>query len=315
MNLPTPANAPVASTCPKPRGASAPPAAPQVVDYDWRVPHRFTSAQQQRLAAFARKAADRIATELRHLIHRPVAVEVGGVAEHYGADVWTPRETPLYGVALVDEADQVCGMVGLPPEIAVRWVESLLGGAATTAKEARPLSPLEAMILLDVVEAMAKGFSAASKEVGAPALRRAEKVSSDQSPLAECRQGEFGKITLTTEGDQGQAAFWVAVLSSSLVAIADPNALKKQARTAEETHADLAGHMENATVQATARLGTVAVTVRDVAALEPGDVLLLGKSANAPVDVLVLGNVVFRGRPVTCDGRYAVQVQECKQWS
>jgi flagellar motor switch protein FliM len=289
---------------------SAPAKEQTVLDYDWHAPCRFTAAARQRLAAFGRKAADAVAAELRDFMHRDVALEPGPLAEHYGEDLWKPSQTSLYGVPLVDAAGKVCGMIALPTGVAVSWVEGLLGGTAAETKDARPLSSLESAILLDIAGAMTRAFSAASKAAGGPVLRHMELATSDQSPVAGREHDDFLKITLLAQHTEGQAAIWIALLSDILMPIADPDALKKTARTADDTQGDLVAHMGNVPVQAMARLGTVTVTMRDAASLEPGDILLLGKTVSDPIDVLVTGNVVFRGRAVTSGGCYAVQVQE-----
>jgi flagellar motor switch protein FliM len=111
----------------------------------------------------------------------------------------------------------------------------------------------------------------------------------------------------------GMGGFSLAVLSELAAPVADPEALKKPARTAEEIRGDLLAHAEQSPVAATVCLGTTRATMREIATLEPGDILLLGRTADAPIELSVMGNVVHCGLPVQSEGWYAFQVLERRE--
>ena len=54
--------------------------------------------------------------------------------------------------------------------------------------------------------------------------------------------------------------------------------------------------------------------MRDVKALEPGDVLLFSRTLKDPIEILVMGNTVHMGYLAVCDGCYAVQIVERREW-
>jgi flagellar motor switch protein FliM len=326
-------------------------------DFDWRTPARFTLPQRERLDAFARQAAARISAELRSLLRRPMAFTAGPVAQHYGRDLWKPDQTPVYAVPLTGPGGQTCGMVTLTPELAIHWVERLLGGGDSTAEGNAPpaapkdkatglrtLSSLEQALLVDIVAAMVKAFCAAAKETGGKPVQHVETVATDQSPLADAARHEFCRLVLTAEAagpptpdaatpgtptpsaptpDAAAApadamtipgSITLCLLSDLLTAIADPDSLKNPPRKAEDIHKDLLGCLAGVPVTATARLGAAVATMRDIASLEPGDILLLRRAVNEPVELVVKGNTVQVGLPVTSGGFYALQIQEQRQW-
>lgn len=290
------------------------PAAPAdgAQDYDWAAPHSLTTAARQRLAEFAGRVAEAAARYLKGLMRRDIALTVGGVAEIYGAAAWDPTARPRYGVPMTDAAGQVCGMVTLPPAIAIGWVERLLGGSPAAAPEARPLSELESALLIDVVAALVRGVSEASMAAGGPVLKVAESASAETSPLAGQENTEFCRISLACDGAVDGLDL---VLAGGLaLAIADPEAAKAPACPPDEIRRHLLAHLQDMTVDVTARLGAATITMRDAAALEPGDVILLNRTVDEPIEMQVLGNVAFCGHPVVCDGWYAVQIPENRQW-
>jgi flagellar motor switch protein FliM len=313
------------ATCleePKQQGVPAaqpavPPAAPDactVVDYDWRTPRRFTPAERRRLGDFAAKAAQRTAAEVGNLLRRQLLLEVGAVTELYGAALWNPAERPEYGVQLTDKAGRACGMLTMPPQAAIGWTEQLLGGSAAPEVSLKPLSSLESMLLLDIAATFAKAFSATLQELGGPALQHVESVTHEKSPIEGHDKEEFCRVVLVTEIDKKRMEIGLSLLGDLLAPVADPGLQKKKPRPPEELRKELLGHLAATPVKITALLGRAAVTMRDITVLDPGDVLLLSRTLKDPIELSVMGNIVQMGYPVACDGRYAVQVVERREW-
>jgi flagellar motor switch protein FliN/FliY len=61
-------------------------------------------------------------------------------------------------------------------------------------------------------------------------------------------------------------------------------------------------------VELAVEIGRVKLPLRDLLSLEPGSVLELDRSADAPVDVLVNGCLVARGEVVVIDGEFGVRI-------
>lgn len=66
--------------------------------------------------------------------------------------------------------------------------------------------------------------------------------------------------------------------------------------------------LQHCSVQATVRLGTAKVRVRDVLNFVPGDVLVLEQSPGDPIDCFVEGQLKFQGSAVVLKGNQAVRV-------
>jgi flagellar motor switch protein FliM len=293
-------------------GAAVSAAKGDIVEYDWRVPSRFVRAERDSLDAFGRKVATAVSRDLSALLRQELKFQAGSVTQHYGSAAAT--DTPQYGVPLADKSGRTCGMVGLAPAMAVGWVERLLGSRESGSGGARPLSSLESALLVDIVGAIVKTVSAASKESGGPTFQHVESVSAEKSPLADRGTDEFCRIALAPADAGAKTAIAIIMLSSALAPVADPENAKKPAMTPEETRKILLGHVEGASVSATVRLGTANATMRDLASLEPGDIILLTRTVNDPIDMLVKGKAIHSGYPVISEGRYAFQVLERRQW-
>ena len=61
-------------------------------------------------------------------------------------------------------------------------------------------------------------------------------------------------------------------------------------------------------VAAELRLGSARATMREVMALQAGDVMILQTRIDEPVELTVQGRLVMRGHLATCEGKYAVKI-------
>jgi len=295
-----------------------------VVDYDWSVPRRFIPAERQRLQDFAAAAAKLASSELTGFLRLELTLEAGSVTEYYGADAWNPRSMPAYPVPLTDAESRACGMLAIPPGLALGWIERLLGGKAPANAPMRKLTALEAALLLDIAAVLTKALAAASHnaglptealaKAGGPALQHVERVAVDESPLAGHESDECCRFTLATAAGPNRLEIAVILASDFLTAIANPEAVNQKPRPAAEVRKDILRHLASITASATAKLGTATVTMRDIAAMEADDILLLDRLVGDPVELLVNGSVAHRGLPVTCEGAYAFQVINQRQW-
>ena len=76
--------------------------------------------------------------------------------------------------------------------------------------------------------------------------------------------------------------------------------------SAEELSRTLTEHLHRMPVTVTTVLASTRLGIAELVDLHRDDVLLLDKTIEEPVELLLEGRVVFRGRPARSDGRYAV---------
>ena len=63
-------------------------------------------------------------------------------------------------------------------------------------------------------------------------------------------------------------------------------------------------------MEVTVELGRTTMTVRDLLALSPGEVLELDRAAGSPADLLVNGRLIARGEVVVVDEDFGLRVTE-----
>jgi flagellar motor switch protein FliM len=306
----TPAAAqPVAAAQPAPAANG-----PAVVDYDWRVPRRFIPTERQRLQDFAAAAAADVAAELAGFLRIEIAVQTEPVTEHYAAEAWDAQAAPAYWTPLANPEGRACGLLAFPPHVALGWIEHLLGGKAPSGATRRDLTALESALLLDIAAVITKALAAASRKAGGPDFRHMESLAANPTALAGPASAECCRFMLTTVAAAGRSQIGVVLASDLLATVANPQSAAQKPRPPQDIRQDILKHLEGVAVSTTVRLGTAAVSMRDIAGLEVDDVLLLNDVVGSPIVMLVRGNPSHVGLPVQCEGAYAFQVMEQRQW-
>jgi len=225
-----------------------------------------------------------------------VAAVIDGVSE--AGDCWT-------SLALAD--GRPAGLIRLPLASAKSWAARALGGSSADQAD-RDLSAVEGELVLDIVSAMVEGLSAASELAGGPAFEHSGRLDRGQPELAGRGTDDYCSFSFGAEGSDDAGNVSVVILSEAMDTVARGGAVDKAAKSPEAVREDLVAHLEQLIVVATVCLGRAEVAIRDVFALEPGDVLVTETMVGEPIELLVTGQVVLSGMPVQSSGRYALKI-------
>jgi flagellar motor switch protein FliM len=280
---------------------------PAVSEFDWNSPCCFTIGQMQRLRDLGAAVSKRLAEALAKLLRAEISLEPVQVNLRYGKaalDAFGAAE-PYY-VPLSDEASAACGCLIMPAVAATTFVGKFLGATGDSATSGRKLSPLEQELLLDVVRAVANELSAELTSAGAKGVRTGQLVRTAPTgmDLAEC-------FCLVMGSAGPDAPLLALVLQCGFVeGVFAASGMTTAKITQQESASRLATHLEAAPVVASVCAGNAELSMKDVMALEAGDVLLLSTKAGQPVQLLVQGQPLAYGQMVRNQDRYAMQITD-----
>jgi len=82
----------------------------------------------------------------------------------------------------------------------------------------------------------------------------------------------------------------------------------------EEERRRVLRRLADVPVRVQANLGTASLPLADLAALEPGDVIVLDRVLGESIDLAVQGRTIVRAKPVQTDGYYGVEVQDFRRY-
>ena len=280
---------------------------PTAGEFDWQSPCCFTLWQMQRLRELGAAVSKRLGEALAKLLRAEISLEPVQVALRYGKAALAAFEAaePYY-VPLNDEGTAACGCLVMPAVAATKFVGKFLGATGDSATTGRKLSPLEQELLLDVVRAVSNELSAELTASGGKGVRTGQLVRAAPTgmDLAECCcfvMGSAGK-DLPLLAIVLQCGFVEGVFAASGMTTARI--------TQQESARRLTAHLGEAHVMASVCAGNAELSMKDVMALETGDVLLLSTKAGQPVDLMVQGQPVAYGLMVRNLDRYAIQITD-----
>jgi flagellar motor switch/type III secretory pathway protein FliN len=280
-----------------------------VEPYDWRDPHCFNEDQRQRLAALAGQVAARMARTFAHFHSGEFSIAPLALTQHFANDLaCLAGGEQDYHLTFGPEKGPACGFVVVPVATALAWVGLLLGDAEAGGSAPRALSSLEESLLSDLAGALVGDFLTA--------LRPHHHLKIE-NPLCQGQPGiqyelteELCRIALGVKkaGSEKTAEFTVVLPCNRLAALVGKATAAAARVSLPESSRALMEHLQQMPVTVTARLASTSVRFREMQDLGPGDILLLGKPLDEPLELVLDGRPAFGGRPARAEGRYAVVV-------
>jgi flagellar motor switch protein FliM len=193
--------------------------------------------------------------------------------------------------------------LGAPPKGSgdVMWLDASSPAAAEamSAVDCRIVRPF----LESLVETFAKTWCAPGvKLTVAEVYERPEQIASH--PRAEPLLRMTWRVApFAASGDRVVVAMTGAFLQETML-----QATAAPVTPSAADRAKLLVRIQNAAVEVSAVLGRAPSTVRELLALETGDVLRLGRVAGQPVEVCIGKKPVFLGQPIVHHGNMAVEL-------
>lgn len=285
------------------RSRPARPADVEAVDYDWAVPHSLAAADAARAAAIAAAAAGEISRTLTRAFRAEHTLRPAGVSELYGRVLRSADEgDKRYCLALNAQGGPVAGVLFVTAKVAADWVGKLLGGPPPPAD--REMSRLEVSVLSDIVGRLAEAFCRALGSAGGADITAADELADSPDRFIAADSDEYCRLSFHPDGADDEVTLTVAVSSATLKAAPGRTVDSQQQRAA------MLEHIGVTSLRAEVRVGLAQASVHDMAGLEAGDVLVLARGRDEPVELIVRDVVLARGHLATCDGHYALQVTQ-----
>jgi flagellar motor switch protein FliM len=284
----------------------------EVSVYDWRDPHYFNEDQRNRLAALMTQGAALLSDRFAHFCHSEFNVKAASIKQHYAADLACKiRLDEGFALPFGPDPDQPCGFLVVGTEAALDWATRLLGDSESNGDSERAISSLEESLLSDLMTASAEAVldllsSSEDLQVGSNLCRGG-------ATMPYGATDEVGHIVFEIqEADAEQKAELSFVLPCSMLAPVVGKTLSAETQPGQEQLAQvLMEHVQQMPVTVTARLASIRLSFEEMFDLAPNDVLLIDKPMEEPLDVIVDGRTVFRGRPAQSNGQYAIFVTDC----
>jgi flagellar motor switch protein FliM len=283
----------------------------KATEYNWNQPHYFDRKQLNRLDDFTKKVARSMSVKFVDFCHSEFDVTVVSTEQHFAAElVDQSMESGQndYYLAFGNEQDHPCGLISIPTKTAFIWATQLLGDPESEVEDSgRDLSQLEESLLLDLLSALIKAFSQKNCD-----FQPGRNIARRLFPIELKGTEELCKITLDVkkaDQEKGSEAY-ILILCSKLESVVGKAEQDVGSFSADDISKAILGHMQKMPIDITAQLAATVLTLKEIMSLEVGDILLLDKKVNEPIELITSGRTALLGRPARLAGKYAVVITE-----
>jgi flagellar motor switch protein FliM len=275
------------------------------VDYDWRQCHHYGPAAVGQLKEAITKAGSAVADKLTDLFHAKPDITVESLEQSFAKEALEAAAAGgAWTMNLNRQKGKNCGVMAIGMVTAGKWVSQLLGDDSTKREEGKELSELEQTLLVDLTFAIGQSFSQALAASKAPQIaaetQMSKNLTAQLDPMADaCR------ITLTVKTANDSSKLDIVLLCDVL----DPVVGMDQSAAGllpERVKAMMMECIKPSPVVINATLGGASISIKDIADLKAGDVLVLARSIDEPIEVFMNGKELCVGQLAEYEGRYAV---------
>ena len=292
-----------------------------VVAYDFRKPSRISPDRQRSLEASHEQLAQGVQRWLSGRLRAAFEVHLESVGQAAYRDFRDGIEDNA--ATFVYEIAKPAGLlmaVSLDPTIAFLLVERLVGGGQVSQPEARPLTPLEQVIMQIATDTIADEVALVWSDHVELELTFSRYESARELIDMTGRDEDVLVATLRVEFEEVKGVIHVALPFPVLEPFISPPEAKPRLTTPTTSPAERAvernrieGLVRRASIEVSARLPPLRMTLGELAALEPGDFLTTKASIDDPVEVLVSGVPRFQGQQGRLGPRMGVQITQAIQ--
>ncbi len=285
----------------------------QTTEYNWHQPHYFSLKQIKKLDDLAKKFTTAVAEKFACLCQSDFNVATASITQHYAVESrnQTSDSKQEYFLIFGKDKTHLCGAVGIPSQTAVIWARQLLGDSETEGDSDKDMSQLEVSLLSEIGSGIVKAFSSSYESFD---FHPVDGFVKGQLPLLLKGTEELCRIEFNVKkaDSEKESAAYLLILCSELDTVAGKTAFVggPNAISPEEVSKAILRHIEQIQVNVTAQLASTQLTFNQVLNLQVGDILLLDKRVDEPMELMVDGRRVYYGLPAKSGDRYAVVFTE-----
>ncbi|MBC8472680.1 MAG: FliM/FliN family flagellar motor switch protein [Planctomycetes bacterium] len=280
-------------------------------EFNWNEPHYFDRKQLNRLDDFTKRVARSMSVKFVDFCHSEFNVTVVSTEQHFAAklvDQAMESGQNDYYLAFGNDQKHPCGLISIPTQTAFIWATQLLGDTESEVEDSgRDLSQLEESLLLDLLSALIQAFSQKNWDFQ-PGRNMARRLF----PIEFKGTEELCKITFDVKktGQEKGSEAYILILCSKLESVVGKAEQAVGSFSADDISKAILGHMQKMPVYITAQLASTVLTLKEIMSLEVGDILLLDKKVNEPIELITSGRTALLGRPARLAGKNAVVITE-----
>jgi len=283
----------------------------QASEYNLRQPHHFSRDQLNKLDDFTKKLAKKIAQKFASLCSGDFDATIDSNTQHFTTELQKQAlqsEQNDYYLAFGNDQNRLSGLIAIPPQTAVIWINQLLGDTQTENEQKAELSQLEESLLLDIASAIVQAISDSQNST-----RFLTDKSITRGILSLNLKGpeELCKLAFTLKKNNSEnTQAYILMLCDTIETLIGKTEQTVGKFSQEDSSKAIVENLKKMSISVTTQLASVDLTFEELMSLRTSDILLLDKRIDEPLDLIVEGYPLFKALPAKSSGKFAVVVTE-----
>ncbi len=278
------------------------------VDFNWEEPHHFNLDQLGMLDIIVKRIEAQLEKVFSAMCEGEFSITMAPITQHFAFTLAAKIPLELdkhYFLPLTIDMDK-CGYLAIDPDSALLFVEQMLRDTESESEPGRELSSLEETILMDVASAIADAIDKSIREHSGPSLETFKELSKGDWPLYKEGIEDITCLDISVEHAAGTMSFTFGIFSDIIEPMLGAKAVAKSEYSTKDIKNMIMESMHYAPVEVCAELCSTVISLNDVMSLSEGDLLVLDKKIDEPIEVLFNRCPGMKAYPATHLGKYAV---------
>jgi flagellar motor switch protein FliM len=277
---------------------------------NWNEPHYFNKSQLVKLDAFVKNIPAAISEKISALCRKQFDVEITKVSQHYAGeflDEANKSQAKNYYLSFGSGQGKEFGVLTIPGQTAVIWAKLLLGDSESKEDSVRELSKLEESLLYDLAVVLVKSLSSANPKCQ---YNPSGNIASGQFPINLQNTQELCRISFSvkTAGSESKSDAYFLISSDKLEVITGKNKNSSEDSASQDFSKLILGYLGFSPVNVTVQLACSRLSFEGLMNLQADDIIMLDKSIDEPIELVVEGKTFGYGWPAKSEGQYAVTI-------
>ncbi|MCF8240183.1 MAG: flagellar motor switch protein FliM [Melioribacteraceae bacterium] len=285
-----------------------------VIPYDFRLPNRISKIQLRTLQNIHENFSESFSSFLMTKLQSIVNINVISVDQIYYSEYVLSVSNPacLYKFEVTDT--DIKGILELSPELAILFVDRLLGGTGDNVKHSNLITAIEQKVLTVIIERIFQDLRKSWTIIGdyhfkldrfEPDIDFAQITSQSESVLLISFEVKLGE-----ESYMMNLCFATYAFDSVLAKLNNQNfstirPIKYKGTTARNI---LVRNLHKTELAVSVKFGSAKVSIKDLVGLQKGDVVILQTKVGSEMEVYTNDKLVFFGMPGNVNNHKAVKI-------
>lgn len=286
----------------------------EIVPFDFRLPNRISKNQLRTIRNIHENFAEGFSSFLMARLQTIININVISVDQIYYSEYVLSVSNPACLFTFELANTDIKGILELSPELALSFVDRLLGGNGLGTKSSKMITPIEQKVLYVIVQKIMQDLKKAWQIIGdydfqverfEPDIDFAQITSQSESVLLISFELFIGEQSYLMNLCFATFAFDTILSKMSSQSLSTIRPAKYDGTTARNI---LMKHLTKTQMSVAVEFGKAVVSMKEIMELEKGDILMLQNRLGEELKVKIEDKETFAGTAGNVNGKRAVKI-------